>query len=98
MRKLVHLSIRGKVQGVGYRAFVELQAELLGLEGWVRNRRDGSVEMVAAGTVQKIETLFQACHEGPLASGVTAVDVGEATEEMLAMRPAGEKFAMLPTA
>lgn len=97
MRKLVRLSIKGKVQGVGYRAFVELQAEMLDLEGWVRNRRDGSVEAVVAGDARKIEALIDACGKGPPASRVTAIEVGDATEELLALRPAGEKFATLPT-
>jgi len=98
MRKLVRLTITGRVQGVGYRAFVEMQAEMLDLEGWVRNRRDGSVEAVAAGAAGKIGTLIEACREGPPASVVTAVNVTEATEEMLGLRRAGEKFSFLPTA
>ncbi len=98
MRKLVRLTIKGRVQGVGYRAFVEMQAELLDLEGWVRNRRDGSVEAVAAGAVGKIEALIEACREGPPASLVMAIDVAEAAEEMLGLRRAGEKFSFLPTA
>ncbi len=98
MRKLVRLTIKGRVQGVGYRAFVEMQAEMHDLEGWVRNRRDGSVEAVAAGTPGKIETLIEACREGPPASLVTAIDVVEAAEEMLGLRRAGEKFSFLPTA
>ncbi|MBX3514854.1 MAG: acylphosphatase [Xanthobacteraceae bacterium] len=97
MKKIVHLSIKGKVQGVGYRAFVELQAELLGLEGWVRNRRDGSVEAVAAGEAGVIEQLLKECSKGPPASRVAAIDVTDAVEEMLELRAAGEKFGMLPT-
>lgn len=97
MRKIVHLSIKGKVQGVGYRAFVELQAELLDLEGWVRNRRDGSVEAVVAGDEGTVERLLKECTKGPPASRVAAIDVIDATEEMLGMRPGGEKFGMLPT-
>jgi acylphosphatase len=57
MTKLAHLSIKGRVQGVGYRAFVELEAELRGLEGWVRNRRDGSVEAVVRGDERAIDDL-----------------------------------------
>lgn len=97
MRKIVHLSIEGKVQGVGYRAFVALQAELLDLEGWVRNRRDGSVEAVVAGEAETIERLLKECSKGPPASRVAAIDVADATEEMLALRRDSEKFGMLPT-
>jgi acylphosphatase len=97
MRKLVHLIVKGKVQGVGYRAFVELQAELLDLEGWVRNRRDGTVEVVAAGDSHKIEKFIKECSKGPPASRVAAIHESEATEEMLTMRNAGEKFSFLPT-
>ncbi len=98
MRKLVRLRITGRVQGVGYRAFVEMQAEMLDLDGWVRNRRDGSVEAVAAGSADKIERLIAECREGPPASLVTDVNVIEATEEMLGLRRGGEKFSFLPTA
>jgi acylphosphatase len=97
MRKLVHLSIKGKVQGVGYRAFVELQAELLDLEGWVRNRRDGTVEAFVAGDPQKIEKLVNECSKGPPAARIATIDVSDAAEELLALRPAGEKFSFLPT-
>lgn len=97
MRKLVHLLIKGKVQAVGYRAFVALQAELFALEGWVRNRRDGSVEAVIAGDASKVDALIEACRKGPPASRVSAIDVSETNEEMLAMRRNGEKFGMLPT-
>ena len=49
MRRAVHVVITGRVQGVGFRAFVEREAEALRLDGWVRNRRDGTVEAVFAG-------------------------------------------------
>jgi acylphosphatase len=98
MKKLVHLSIKGKVQGVGYRAFVELQAELLGLEGWVRNRRDGSVEAIADGTGDAVEALIRECWKGPPAARVRHVDVSDGDPKLLGLRPAGEKFGTLPTA
>lgn len=96
MRKLVHLSIKGEVQGVGYRAFLQSQAERLGLEGWVRNREDGSVEAVVAGDANKVDDLVGNCRKGPPACRVSAVDPSETNEEMLAMRE-GAKFAVLPT-
>jgi acylphosphatase len=98
MNKLVHLSITGKVQGVGYRAFVELQAELLELEGWVRNRRDGSVEALAEGSGEAVEKLIKACWQGPPSGLVSRVQVSDGDPKLLGLRPAGEKFAMLPTA
>lgn len=97
MRKLVHLLIRGKVQGVGYRAFVEMQAGRLGLEGWVRNRQDGCVEAIAAGEADKVNALIEACRKGPPASRVSAVDAREATHEQLSLKPSHENFAVLPT-
>lgn len=96
MRKLVHLLIKGKVQGVGYRAFFERQAELRGLEGWVRNRSDGTVEAAVAGDADRVNELIEACRKGPPASRVEAVDPSETNADMLAMRER-EKFAVLPT-
>jgi acylphosphatase len=97
MTKRVHLSIKGRVQGVGYRAFVELEAELRGLEGWVRNRRDGSVEAVVEGEQRAIDDLVEACRKGPPSSQVVSIDVSEAEPGLPDLRPAGAKFAMLPT-
>ncbi len=97
MKKLVQLSITGKVQGVGYRAFVELQAEILGLEGWVRNRRDGTVEALAEGSGDAVEKLIKACWQGPPSALVTRVEVSDGDPMLLALRAAGEKFGMLPT-
>ena len=73
-RQAIRLVIRGRVQGVGYRAWATCQARRLGLDGWVRNRRDGSVELLAIGPKAEIERLAEACRSGPAAARVTAID------------------------
>ncbi|HEY6057716.1 MAG TPA: acylphosphatase [Candidatus Limnocylindrales bacterium] len=70
----VHLLIRGRVQGVGFRYFVVRRAEQLGVAGWVRNRRDGSVELEAEGPRTALETLVAAARQGPTGARVAAVD------------------------
>lgn len=65
--------VRGSVQGVGYRWFVERQAVERGLAGWVANLSDGSVECVAEGPVPLLEELVQALWEGPAGAAVTEV-------------------------
>lgn len=91
------LDIRGRVQGVGFRDFVQREADTLGLDGWVRNRRDGSVEAVVRGEKKLVERLLGRCHEGPAASRVDAVKIYGTERSALDLRPAGEKFAVLPT-
>jgi acylphosphatase len=66
---------RGRVQGVGYRWFVEREASSLRLGGWVANRADGAVEVVAEGPVEELERLTVALWEGPTAADVTDVEV-----------------------
>jgi acylphosphatase len=92
-----HVVVRGRVQGVGYRAFVEDEAHQRRLRGWVRNRRDGSVEALFAGPRAEVESMIEACRRGPMSSHVSAVDQREGTEtEML--EPAGsDLFSVLPT-
>ncbi|WP_454619545.1 acylphosphatase [Bradyrhizobium cenepequi] len=92
-----HVMIRGRVQGVGYRAWVEHQAHLRQLEGWVRNRRDGSVEAVFAGPEAVAAGMIAACERGPSAAQVDAVEDGAATPDLLNLREAGERFSVLPT-
>jgi acylphosphatase len=70
--------ITGRVQGVGFRAFVLAQAQALGLDGFVRNRRDGSVEALAKGEAAKVEALIAQCRKGPPASRVDSVDIADA--------------------
>ena len=69
----VHLRIEGAVQGVGYRYALQRQAERLGLTGWVRNRRDGSVESVAQGASEALQALEAWTRRGPPAARVTGV-------------------------
>jgi acylphosphatase len=73
--RTVHLRIEGRVQGVGYRAFVERQASVLGLSGWVRNRRDGSVEAVLQGAPAAVDEMIELCRSGPVAARVDRVEV-----------------------
>lgn len=96
-RVLRHVTVRGRVQGVGYRAFVVDEAARCGLEGWVRNRRDGSVEAVLAGSAAAVEAALAACRRGPGPARVDSLDAEPATVEMLNLRPSGEIFAALPT-
>jgi acylphosphatase len=74
-RRTVQVRIEGRVQGVGYRAFVEMRAYELGLEGWVRNRRDGAVEAVLQGAEDAVAAMLDLCREGPPAAQVTRVEV-----------------------
>jgi acylphosphatase len=93
-RRIVRIVVRGRVQGVGFRAFVEDEANLRALSGWVRNRRDGSVEAVAAGRAVEIEAFLIAVRKGPPASRVDALDVENADETELG---GGPGFGILPT-
>lgn len=91
------VTIRGRVQGVGYRAWLAMTAQANGLEGWVRNRRDGSVEALLAGEQTVVTDMIAACHRGPSAARVDAVVVEEAGAALLAQRAAGERFSILST-
>ena len=73
--RTVRLRIEGRVQGVGYRMFVETNAIALGLDGWVRNRRDGGVEAVVSGAGASVDELITRCRSGPPASRVDRVEV-----------------------
>ncbi len=72
-----HLRITGHVQGVGYRNYLEYQAQQLGISGWVRNRSDGSVEAVVHGTPAAVEAIIECARRGPRASQVSNVEVRE---------------------
>lgn len=66
--------IHGRVQGVWFRAWTSQEAERHRLTGWVRNRRDGTVEAVFAGDEAAVEAMIEACREGPPAARVTRVE------------------------
>ncbi len=94
---LRHVLIRGRVQGVGYRAWTEDTARSLGLQGWVRNRRDDSVEAVFAGPGEAVAKMIEACRQGPYGAHVTSIDQRPGTTDALAMRRTGEDFSVLST-
>ncbi len=70
--------VRGRVQGVGFRWFVEREAHILGVSGWVRNNSDGSVEVLAQGTREQLLGLRSRLREGPRAARVDDVEEFEA--------------------
>jgi acylphosphatase len=91
-RRTVRVRIEGGVQGVGYRYWTERVAAELRLTGWVRNRRDGSVEALFAGTADDVAQMLERCKDGPRAARVTAVEIVEEGGE------APNGFSVLPTA
>jgi acylphosphatase len=86
----LHLSIRGRVQGVGFRYALQEQARALGVTGWVRNRRDGSVEAMIQGPAAALEALRGWSRHGPPGADVTGVDAEPAAGTFAS-------FEMLPT-
>jgi acylphosphatase len=87
--------IRGRVQGVGYRAWTEVTALERGLEGWVRNRRDGAVEAVFGGAENDVAAMIAQCRRGPPGAWVDAIDQREATADEIALRRGDELFSVL---
>jgi len=92
---IFQIVIRGRVQGVGFRAWAEIIALELGVEGWVRNCRDGSVEAVLAGPEEVVLTMIELCRDGPPGARVEAVDQREAIAADLALRRPGELFSVI---
>jgi acylphosphatase len=96
-RTIRHVTIRGRVQGVGYRAWVEHEARLRDLEGWVRNRRDGSVEAVFTGSEDVVADMVATCRRGPMSARVDDIADEAASADALRLREAGERFSVLQT-
>jgi acylphosphatase len=89
--RTVRVRIAGRVQGVGFRYWTEEEARDLGLAGWVRNRRDGSVEALLSGAAGGVAEMLRRCHEGPAGAAVASVEVLEEGGDP----PGG--FEVLPT-
>ena len=92
-----HVTVSGRVQGVGYRAWVADQASARQLEGWVRNVRDGNVEALLAGAAEVVADMITACRRGPSMARVDEVREQDGHSDALTLRRAGERFSVLPT-
>ena len=97
MDVIFQVAIRGRVQGIGFRAWTEVTALELGVEGWVRNCRDGSVEALFAGSEEVVLTMVELCRNGPPGAHVETIDQHEAGNQDLALRRRGELFSVLGT-
>lgn len=98
MSVIRHVTLHGYVQGVGFRAFVEYEALKRRVGGWVRNRRDGSVEAMFSADADAVAAVIEACRKGPPGARVDALDQREGTAEDLKLVRRGEVFSMLSTA
>ncbi|MEE1658226.1 acylphosphatase [Microvirga sp. CF3062] len=81
--RALHVLIHGRVQGVSFRAWMQHQAELRGLKGWVRNRQDGSVEAMFSGPADLVQVMLKACHQGPASALVENVETLDGSERDL---------------
>ena len=80
-RRCVHVTITGRVQGVGFRAWACSQARARNLSGWVRNSADGAVEAIFCGHAGNVDDMIAACWQGPEWAEVVAVGVAEEAQE-----------------
>ena len=94
-RVIRKVTIRGRVQGVGYRAWVAREAVARDLEGWVRNVGDGSVEAVFAGPADVVADLIVLCRRGPVSARVDTVIEVSVNSDALNLRRKGEWFSAL---
>lgn len=92
-----HVVIKGRVQGVGYREWTRLAAIGCGLAGWVRNRRDGTVEAVFSGDPTDVAAMVAQCRSGPSSAIVSAVEERAAIPDDLVPSGSGPGFSILPT-
>jgi acylphosphatase len=90
--KAKRVVISGRVQGVGYRAWLVEQATSLGLAGWVRNRADGTVEALLYGEPDSVEEMLRACRRGPRMALVTEIE-----EHLADDPPTSPGFRQMPT-
>ena len=93
----VRVVISGRVQAVGFRAWVEYTALLRGLEGWVRNRTDETVEALFVGPRDQVKAMIQLCRRGPMGARVDGLKEEDAPPDALDKRYPGEAFSVLPT-
>ena len=93
-----HVVVRGRVQGIGYRAWTERVALSHGLKGWVRNRRDGCVEAVFIGPEDAVAAMIEECRQGPAGARVDLLDHREARPDEVKLRRGDELFSVLTTA
>ena len=96
-QKIIRVTISGRVQGVGYRVWTEMEASARGIAGWVRNRRNGDVEALFAGPPEAVEALCAACWRGPAHARVENVKVEEAGAAALGEPGAGARFRQIAT-
>jgi acylphosphatase len=96
-REIKRLMIRGVVQKIGFRVWVERTALQLGLKGWVRNRLDGAVEVLVAGPPPAMAQMIERCWRGPPLAKVETVDIEDAAPIDLGYRRPGEAFSLIAT-
>jgi acylphosphatase len=90
--RAVRLLIKGRVQGVGYRDWAMDEARALGLDGWVRNLRNGDVEALVSGPEAEVDHMIEACRRGPALARVSDIEITPAAP------PPEHGFRRLPTA
>ena len=89
--KARRIVVTGRVQGVFYRGWTVARARELGVKGWVRNRSNGTVEILACGVPRSVDALIEACRSGPPAAEVDDLEVGDSSE------PCPDDFTSRPT-
>lgn len=89
-RRTIHIRIEGRVQRVNFRGWAREQAEVLGLSGWIRNRRDGAVEALFAGDAEAVSRMLELCRSGPRDARVEDIEIiqdGGAAPEGFSIKP-----------